>query len=386
MDSKLLLLGAVTGFTIYLGLPLARIRRAGPETRGFLNALSVGSLVFLLVEIVGKSLETIEHGVVAAVRGSAPRGEFIHAALFALGFGLGLMLMVAFESRFLRRTDDSGAAPAGALSDHDARRVALLIAAGIGLHNFGEGLAIGQLYAAGAMSLALTLVIGFALHNATEGFGIAAPLSGRGVSYGFLGLAGLIGGGPTFVGAILGSVWVSRLFETFVLALAGGSILFIVGELLHIGRRQAVHGRVMMGLLVGFFLAYGTELYIQVAAGGELYEAAVVYQYPKERPSAANGERLFNVNCAPCHGVEGNGAGPRAATLDRKPQDFTDPKWAVGESDVDWYDVISFGIPDTPMEGWHDKLSESERWDLVAYLRHFVYQYPPYAADPSPAP
>ena len=382
MDSKLLLLGAVTGLTIYLGLPLARIRRAGPEARGFLNALSVGILVFLLVEIVGKSLETIEHGVVAVARGSAPRGELVHAALFALGFGLGLMLMVAFESRFLRRPAGDGATKDVPVSDAHARRLALMIAAGIGLHNFGEGLAIGQLYAAGAMSLALTLVIGFALHNATEGFGIAAPLSGRGVSIGFLGLAGLIGGGPTFAGTVLGSLWVSRLLETFVLALAGGSILFIVGELLHIGRRQAVHARVMLGLLVGFFLAYGTELYIQVAAGGELYEPSIVYQYPRERPSVANGQRLFNENCAPCHGVEGNGRGPRAAGLDRKPQDFTDAAWAVGESDVDWYDVISYGIPDTPMEGWHDRLSESERWDLVAYLRHFVYEAPPQPPSP----
>jgi ZIP family zinc transporter len=367
MDSKLLFLGAVTGFTIYLGLPLARLRGVSMQLRGFLNALSVGILVFLLIEIVGKLLESIEHGVVAVSRGSAPAGEAIHAVLFFFGFGLGLMLMVYFESKFIPRDD------AAELTDERARRFALMIAAGIGLHNFGEGLAIGQLYAAGAIPLAMTLVIGFGLHNATEGFGIAAPIAGRPVTIKFLALAGLIGGGPTFVGTILGSLWVSRVVETFVLALAGGSILYIVGELLHIGRRQIVHGRVMAGLLVGFFLAYGTELYIQVAAGGELYAEELVYNYPAERPSVEMGAAIYAEHCSTCHGDKGDGKGPKAAELDVSPRDFTDRAWAAGEADAEWFDVISFGRPHTPMEGWHQKLSESERWDVIAYVRHFVY-------------
>jgi ZIP family zinc transporter len=366
MTSELLLLGAAAGFTIYLGLPLARIRRAGPRLRGFLNALSVGILVFLLVEIVGKSLETVERGVVAAVRGTAPTGELLHAALFFLGFGIGLLSMVWFESKFIPRTRETSAS--------SARRLALMIAVGIGIHNFSEGLAIGQLYAAGSISLALTLVIGFGLHNATEGFGIAGPLTGERPSYGFLALAGLIGGGPTFIGSILGSLWVSRAVETFVLALAGGAILYIVGELLHIGRRQGLHGIVMGGLLVGFMLAYGTELYIMVSAGGELYEEAVVYSWPKKPVSVENGARIYARNCVVCHGETGAGKGPAAAALARKPQDFTNARWAAGETDADWYDVLSFGRPHTAMTGWHVKLSESERWDVIAYLRQLSYQ------------
>jgi ZIP family zinc transporter len=86
-----------------------------------------------------------------------------------------------------------------------------LIAIGIGLHNFAEGLAIGQSAAGGEISLALTLVVGFGLHNATEGFGIVAPLSGgrERPSWRFLGLLGLIGGGPTFFGTLVGQAWVS---------------------------------------------------------------------------------------------------------------------------------------------------------------------------------
>jgi len=368
MSPDLVLLGAAAGFTIYLGLPLALVKRAGLRTRGFLNALSVGILVFLLVEIVGKSLETVEHGVVAAVRGTAPRGEFIHAALFFLGFGVGLLAMVIFESRFLPKARDPKMTP------ESARSLALMIATGIGIHNFSEGLAIGQLWAAGAISLALTLVIGFGLHNATEGFGIAGPLSGQKPSIAFLGLLGLIGGGPTLVGSILGSLWVSRTVETFVLALAGGAILYIVGELLHIGRRQGLHGLVMGGLITGFFLAYGTELYIQVVAGGEFGEEGIVYAWPKNPPDVANGKRLFERNCSPCHGLSGDGNGPEAQKQRIHPQNFTDRRWAAGETDADWFDIVSFGRPNTPMEAWHDRLTERERWDIIAYIRHFTYK------------
>ena len=368
MNPELVLLGAIAGFTIYLGLPLALVQRAGLRLRGFLNALSVGILVFLLVEIVGKSLETVERGVVAAVRGTAPRGELIHAALFFIGFGIGLLAMVVFESRFLPKVRDPKMTPEA------ARNLALMIAVGIGIHNFSEGLAIGQLWAAGSITLALTLVVGFGLHNATEGFGIAGPLSGQKPSIRYLGLLGLIGGGPTLVGSILGSLWVSRPAETFVLALAGGAILYIVGELLHIGRRQGLHGLVMAGLFTGFFLAYGTELYIQVAAGGELYEEGVVYSYAKQPPDVASGKRLFDKNCSPCHGFAGDGHGPEAQKKRIHPKNFTDRQWAAGETDADWFDVVSFGRPNTPMKGWHDRLTERERWDIVSYVRQFAYQ------------
>ena len=96
-----------------------------------------------------------------------------------------------------------------------ARRLALMIAVGIGLHNFSEGLAIGQSAASGEISLALLLIIGFGLHNATEGFGIVAPLpSGKDrPGWGFLALLGLIGGGPTFVGTIIGQAVVSDILS-----------------------------------------------------------------------------------------------------------------------------------------------------------------------------
>src|SRR5438270_2074036 len=121
---------------------------------------------------------------------SHPMGTFI-AYLAALlgGLTVGLLALVVFEKRFLR--GEPGTAPTGA-------SLGYMIAGGIGLHNFSEGLAIGQAATSGALQLAVLLIIGFGLHNMTEGFGISAPLAGS-ASWGFVGLAGLLGGGPTFL-------------------------------------------------------------------------------------------------------------------------------------------------------------------------------------------
>ena len=138
---------------------------------------------------------------------------------------------------------------------------------GIGLHNFAEGLAIGQAAANSEIALATLLVIGFALHNATEGFGIVGPLAAQGVrpSWGWLALAGVIGGGPTFVGTIVGTAFTSELLSVAFLALAGGAILYVVGEILNSGRRMSWE-ITMWGVLAGFLLGVATEL-VLVAAG-----------------------------------------------------------------------------------------------------------------------
>ena len=144
----------------------------------------------------------------------------------------------------------------------------LLIATGIGLHNFGEGLAIGQSAAAGELSLALVLIIGFGLHNATEGFGIVGPMAGEAErpSWAFLGLMGLIGGGPTFLGTVVGQAWVSTALSVAFLALAAGSILYVVVELIGVCRALASKTMLFQGLLLGLFLGFATD-FVLVAAG-----------------------------------------------------------------------------------------------------------------------
>ena len=143
----------------------------------------------------------------------------------------------------------------------------LLIATGIGVHNFAEGLAIGQSAANDQLSLALALVIGFGLHNATEGFGIVGPMAGDAErpSWRFLALLGLIGGGPTFLGTLLGQTWVNQWFEVAFLAIAGGSILYVVIELFAVCRRFEKKALVTWWVLGGLFLGFATELVLEAA-------------------------------------------------------------------------------------------------------------------------
>ena len=139
-----------------------------------------------------------------------------------------------------------------------SQRLAFFIALGIGLHNLSEGLAIGQSAASGELRLALLLIVGFGLHNATEGFGIVAPLAGDPVrpTWGFLLALGLIGGGPTLVGTVIGQAFTDTTLFVAFLGLAAGSILYVVIELLHVGRKigqpEVARWAILGGLLAGF--------------------------------------------------------------------------------------------------------------------------------------
>ena len=143
-----------------------------------------------------------------------------------------------------------------------------MIAVGIGAHNFSEGLAIGQSAATGAIGLALVLVVGFGLHNATEGFGIVAPLASQGErpGWGFLAVLGLIGGGPTALGTLVGQSFVNDTVFLGFLALAAGSILYVIVQLLGVGAKFGRKELMMWGLLLGLFAGFGTD-FILTAAG-----------------------------------------------------------------------------------------------------------------------
>ncbi|OGR92263.1 MAG: hypothetical protein A2992_06540 [Elusimicrobia bacterium RIFCSPLOWO2_01_FULL_59_12] len=258
-----ILLGGLSGFTIFLGLPLAFVTSLSHRVRGFLTAMSTGVLVFLLVEITAKVLDDIEDLFLSTSEGFDTLGDSVlYSTIFALGLLIGLMGLVWFEKRFVKDAKDESTPL------QNARRISLMIAIGLGLHNFSEGLAVGQAFGWGNTSLGLLLVVGFALHNATEGFGIVAPLTGHPTSWGFLGALGLIGGAPTLIGTIIGTWWTVKPVEIFFLALASGSILYIIGELLHLGRKLKDETVAAAGLVLGFFLAFVTELLILVSSGG----------------------------------------------------------------------------------------------------------------------
>jgi zinc transporter, ZIP family len=273
--TQTILLGAIAGFTIYLGLPLGRVRVASLRTKAFLNAASAGILVFLLFEILAHATEPVEHALEEAVEGEAAWGQFAALGLvYAIGFGAGLLSLL-YLARLWKRPSPPERSSIGPgamsvaeaeLSQPAALRTGMSIAAGIGLHNFSEGLAIGQAAQSGAMALAGLLIIGFALHNTTEGFGIVGPLAAAGVraSWGWLGLAGLIGGGPTFLGTIVGTSFSSTYLFVGCLALAAGALLYVIGEILPVGRRLSWEVTVW-GLMAGFFLGLATELVLEVA-------------------------------------------------------------------------------------------------------------------------
>ena len=245
------ILGGLAGLTIFLGLPVARLRLASRQYLSLLNAFAIGILLFLFIEVM-------EHAV-APVEEALEEGEpsfLLFLLIVALGFGAGLLSLVYYAQRFL-----SG--------DESMRRVALLIAVGIGLHNFSEGLAVGSSAQAGELALALTLVVGFGLHNATEGFGIAAPLATekneKKVNLGLLALCGLIGGGPTLLGTLVGFSYTSELLSVLFLALAGGAVVFVVNELLGVGRKLGAPAWGGWGITLGFLAGFLTELILAYA-------------------------------------------------------------------------------------------------------------------------
>jgi ZIP family zinc transporter len=273
--TQTLILGAIAGFTIYLGLPLARMRNLSPRVGSALNAVATGILIFLFWDVLSHGVEPVELHLEAhnwwAFLG--------YASLLVLGVAAGMMSLVYYDGWLKNKRATPLVGPGAAAVDEfrarswietltPGRRLALLIATGIGLHNFGEGLAIGQSAAAGELSLALVLIIGFGLHNATEGFGIIGPMANEPErpSWAFLGLMGLIGGGPTFVGTVIGQAWVSPALAVMFFAVAAGSILYVVIQLLEVCRRAALPRLIGWMLLLGLLLGFATD-WILVAAG-----------------------------------------------------------------------------------------------------------------------
>jgi ZIP family zinc transporter len=249
-------LGAVAGGTIVLGLPIGRIRSVAPGVRVLLTASTVGVLVFLVWDVLTHAWEPIDAQLSGPADGSLP----LLSAVFVLGLACGLFSVVVYE-RFLNRRRSATRDVA-----LPSRQLAMLIAVGIGVHNFAEGLAIGQSAASGALGLMVVLVIGFALHNATEGFGIVAPLAAdeRRPSWRFLLLLGAIGGAPTFLGTVAGYWFASEALSVLVLALAAGSILFVVIQLLGVVARARRTDLTAFGVLGGLLVGFATDAIVTV--------------------------------------------------------------------------------------------------------------------------
>ena len=311
---QIALLGAIAGFTIYLGLPIGRMRNPAPRTRALLNALATGILIFLLWDVLAHAWEPVD----SALSDKKYATALVDGAVMAVAVGVGLLGLVYFDQWVGRRArrvnsapavaSDPAPVPAGVRSESvgaraesvgvraesapvrpesgagtappaavqsgstpdwrtNAAQLAMLIAVGIGLHNFAEGLAIGNSAASGEMSLAVLLIIGFGLHNATEGFGIVAPMAAGGMrpSWRYLAVLGLVGGGPTFIGTVVGQRFTNDITSIAFLALAAGSILYVVIELLAVARRMGLKQITTWGIFIGLVLGFATDAIVTAA-------------------------------------------------------------------------------------------------------------------------
>ena len=268
---------------------MALLQNVSRMKKGFLNALAMGILVFLITDVLTAAWQPTKLAAVAGYTGKGPVTDAVIdlLALFG-GLGLGLLGLALYEQRYLRRIistrkklaareennhqgkpnpvgpQDKTQQQHGAEIFTSPRHLATMIAVGIGLHNFSEGLAIGQSYASGAVALAVVLIVGFGAHNATEGFGIAGPLTGipEKTQISFLAKMGIIGGSPTFIGTLVGSVWVSQLTYIMFLSLAGGALIYVTLLMYNTARRESRNDLLMVGLFIGILAGFITDLIV----------------------------------------------------------------------------------------------------------------------------
>jgi zinc transporter ZupT len=244
---------------LYIGvIPIAvgllwfpALRRASQRTLGFFLAFTVGLLSFLLVDTIAEGLD-IAGEVAGALDG---------IALFAIGALAALLGLTALEGTLTGRRSANRAAgtPLAGLA------VAYLVAAGIGLHNLGEGLAVGAALAAGEAALGTFLVVGFALHNTTEGLAIVAPLGGESKRPGAKHLIalGALAGVPTIFGAWAGGFAFTPFWAALAFGLAAGAIAQVVWTIgRHLPEKAKLNSGIgALGFLIGLLFMYVTGLF-----------------------------------------------------------------------------------------------------------------------------
>jgi zinc transporter, ZIP family len=242
------LLGVYVGvIPVALGmLWLPWIRRVPPPWLRAVMALTVGLLAFLAVDATLEGFELAGEGSQA----------FGGAALVLIG-GAVSYLLLAGVSEWLssRRAGTSG------------MTLSLLIAIGIGLHNLGEGVAIGAAYSVGALALGAFLVVGFAIHNTTEGLAIVAPISKLRPSVGRLAVLGLLAGAPAVLGAWIGAAAFNASVAAFLFGFGAGAIVQVIVQLAPSLRDDAgrtLHPGAVAGLLGGMALMFATGLLVSV--------------------------------------------------------------------------------------------------------------------------
>jgi zinc transporter ZupT len=224
----------------------------------FLLAFTIGLLAFLGIEAL------LEGSDIANTSAQVFGG----AALVWLG-AAGAFLALAWVDSWLRGRRAAGASAGDGRSGAAlGYRAALLVAIGIGLHNLGEGLAIGSAYAVGSLALGATLVVGFALHNTTEGLAIVAPVAReRAARFGRLALLGLIAGAPAVLGAWIGASAYQPGIAALMFGVGAGAIAQVIVQIapqIRDGSGRVLHPLAISGLLTGLVVMYFTGLLVSV--------------------------------------------------------------------------------------------------------------------------
>jgi zinc transporter ZupT len=247
------LLGLYVGvIPIALGmLWLPWIRRIPPAGLRVVMALTIGLLAFL-------AIDALLEGFDLAGTGSQAFGG---AALVPIGAAVAFLSLTGVSNWLAQRQRAAQAAGAG------GGTLALLVATGIGLHNLGEGVAIGSAYSAGALALGAFLVVGFAIHNTTEGLAIVAPIAQERPSIGRLAVLGALAGAPAILGAWIGAAAFNASLAAFLFGFGAGAIVQVIVQLAPSVRDdegRVLHPRAVGGLLAGLALMFATGLLVSV--------------------------------------------------------------------------------------------------------------------------
>jgi zinc transporter ZupT len=258
-DGDLSFFGLMALLGLYVGvIPIALgmlwlpwIRRIPPTGLRVVMALTIGLLAFLAIDATLEGFELAGTGSQA----------FGGAALVPIGAAVAYLSLTGVSNWLAARRRAAQAAGAG------GGTLALLVATGIGLHNLGEGVAIGSAYSVGALALGAFLVVGFAIHNTTEGLAIIAPIAHERPSVGRLAVLGLLAGAPAILGAWIGAAALNSSIAAFLFGFGAGAIIQVIVQLTPSLRDEdgrVLHPGAVGGLLAGMALMFATGLLVSI--------------------------------------------------------------------------------------------------------------------------
>jgi ZIP family zinc transporter len=258
-DGDLSFFGLMALLGLYVGvIPIALgmlwlpwIRRIPPTGLRVVMALTIGLLAFLAIDATLEGFELAGTGSQA----------FGGSALVLIGAAVAFLSLTGVSNWLAQRRRAAQAAGA------DGSTLALLVATGIGLHNLGEGVAIGSAYSVGALALGAFLVVGFAIHNTTEGLAIVAPIAHERPSLGRLAVLGVLAGAPAILGAWIGAAALNSSIAAFLFGFGAGAIVQVIVQLAPSLRDEdgrVLHPGAVGGLLAGMALMFATGLLVSI--------------------------------------------------------------------------------------------------------------------------